>query len=1070
MLYFDLNKAMNPDLVKVLRPVTKGGKTHMQHFWVRPSQVTKNDQVVGNKGVYDAYITSQKAIQNSQQKAKSKIDFAKFNAYKDAKDRDSAIQYAKSCGVSWDEHANSAINWMRLCMAVSKLSDTTVMVNKKAPKSSVTDLSGLDKAAFDAADSKIKVKQMVTTFGRDKTMSIAKQLGVSWTDSPNEGINWMRASIAIQKYVENKTLDQLSGGNSPATTVANNPKPDTKPLNEIEILPSHSDRDKAIISLINKITDKDDIELYTKSGMIAEDDEAKEYLKNTLMKKYKNSSSNNSSRCYSSVTREEVMTLLSKPFKGVPKKNIKQALRRSEFVDDKTFANMMVPRGSADNFTKVSTTVPKLIQKLSNFGQDIWLENNTYVGNQGARSVYTSFGGINVEDFQSSEKSDVNNHGICKVLEHIKTSDPEYAPECDRMKKCYTEMMKICGNNYLLLSTILECPWDTDPNYWRQTATITKIKDLYNKADKTITALLSELKKLNLSPEDTNETLRRLVSSYVSDRYWSQSAAIFPYWDKDGNQLGDLDCTQNPVLRDAVGNISISFTSIMSSLARTYTTGETPKIIETLNELTEDKYDRIHELQMEMLRYEPYDISAHAPISLKPHEIPQRQFEEDYSPHYSGDHPETDAVLSNMLKIGNTNSFLEQIAKGDFAPSAANSQGEDYSVNCDYHVENLGLRKAYGWAPSKYSNIDEVKAKKQEQLNKMNVIKYSDFKSIKQEIDDTGKTGIIGQERYSDSQSRALSVSINYLGMQNKSSIGYKLFQDQIDTVVQFLPQIKTTRVKTDEDVKKWVHKTIGINSDDLWKPKSNTSSGNNTQLLDLRKKLFDKANCSLRTMSDSEQKDLLHQVKMDFDYVDNGKRVPIGQRAYANRTLVFHGHTYEVNNSNNQEKLKEEAQKLNETPQLMYHGTSYSAATSIVGVEGEFRISGKDADSRSGTMLGNGIYSAKLVGKTLPYIGNNTYSYDSYDQSTEYSPGDACDGILLVCEGVLGKSYHSSTSTYDARYHNDGTYDSISAGAGASMGGSTLKEFERVVTRKSMIAPKYIVDCGARKYDRSIK
>lgn len=269
-IVFDLSKAMDKSkLVKVQRPVTKAGKTFMQNFWVSPNQVKDTDRILHNRGLYDAHKAAQDLVKDRNASAKTKLDVNKFNNFKDNKDRDTAIQYAKSCGVIWSEHANPAINWMRVCMAVSKLSDDVSI----SQKNGIIELSKLDKQAFDAADGKSKVKQMVTTFGRDKTIDIAKQLGITWDEHPNSAISWMRASMAIQKYMEGKILDNLTG--TPVSQL--NPPSDT--ADTIKILSSHSERDKAMINLINSISDEEDIELFSKIGIVAEDDTARDYLK-----------------------------------------------------------------------------------------------------------------------------------------------------------------------------------------------------------------------------------------------------------------------------------------------------------------------------------------------------------------------------------------------------------------------------------------------------------------------------------------------------------------------------------------------------------------------------------------------------------------------------------------------------------------------------------------------------------------------------------------------------------------------------------------------------------------------
>lgn len=112
------------------------------------------------------------------------------------------------------------------------------------------------------------------------------------------------------------------------------------------------------------------------------------------------------------------------------------------------------------------------------------------------------------------------------------------------------------------------------------------------------------------------------------------------------------------------------------------------------------------------------------------------------------------------------------------------------------------------------------------------------------------------------------------------------------------------------------------------------------------------------------------------------------------------------------------------------------------------------------------GIYVAKMVGKNCPYIGNDKYSYTSYTAADKDTKGRA-DGVLIVCDTVFGKygEFNDSITAQRNNKNEGGTYDSVAVGAGALMpGGGAVKEYECIVTRQNMVAPRYLVDCGARR------
>lgn len=64
--------------------------------------------------------------------------------------------------------------------------------------------------------SKQRLAQILSSHSRDEVMDFAKKNGVSWTEHSHVGINWMRASIAIQKHIDSNgdAWKSFEGGNS----------------------------------------------------------------------------------------------------------------------------------------------------------------------------------------------------------------------------------------------------------------------------------------------------------------------------------------------------------------------------------------------------------------------------------------------------------------------------------------------------------------------------------------------------------------------------------------------------------------------------------------------------------------------------------------------------------------------------------------------------------------------------------------------------------------------------------------------------------------------------------------
>lgn len=120
---------------------------------------------------------------------------------------------------------------MRACMAASKASNpaqsTTNNTNSSKPS---TDTKASGKSTEEA---KKAVKDLLSANNNDrkKVMQIAKASGVTWKESDNDGINWMRASLAIQKHHESgksisaSSSDSKSDKNSDSTSGIKQLKP-----------------------------------------------------------------------------------------------------------------------------------------------------------------------------------------------------------------------------------------------------------------------------------------------------------------------------------------------------------------------------------------------------------------------------------------------------------------------------------------------------------------------------------------------------------------------------------------------------------------------------------------------------------------------------------------------------------------------------------------------------------------------------------------------------------------------------------------------------------------------------
>ena len=288
-LIFDLNKAMLDKSKLVQVEITVQGKngTFTRKQWKNPADVKSTDKVIGNQNVLDEFNKRMKAMAVAQQNAKGQFDPVQFDSLKLSKDKTKAMEYAKKCGVQWKEHAtNSAINWMRCIMAVNQLNNVAVKVSAK--HLNTANIS----SSWDSMTKKEKMSELMKNNSRSDLMEFAKANGITWKEDAKDGINWMRASMAIQKYIEGKNLVDLNtDAKLSVDTQKKQDKPKPEPKKEsdkIEVPANATTRQKNLIGLINNTTNESDLRLFKACGIIAEDDDAKAFLKDKMFPAYKN--------------------------------------------------------------------------------------------------------------------------------------------------------------------------------------------------------------------------------------------------------------------------------------------------------------------------------------------------------------------------------------------------------------------------------------------------------------------------------------------------------------------------------------------------------------------------------------------------------------------------------------------------------------------------------------------------------------------------------------------------------------------------------------------------------------
>lgn len=196
-------------------------------------------QPASNKSQFKLTITTPKEDKNDTKKpddkqsslstffqtksSNPKYDVAKILA--DGHKREDIMSEAKKAGITWKESDKEGINWMRASMAIQKhISNGISQPAKAAQQPKAT------KVQPDSSSVKSEINELSSKHSKDKVIEAAKSVGVSWNETDNKGINWMRCAMSLNKAIadDSSIKDKLksalevnnskSGTNVPTTS------------------------------------------------------------------------------------------------------------------------------------------------------------------------------------------------------------------------------------------------------------------------------------------------------------------------------------------------------------------------------------------------------------------------------------------------------------------------------------------------------------------------------------------------------------------------------------------------------------------------------------------------------------------------------------------------------------------------------------------------------------------------------------------------------------------------------------------------------------------------------------
>ena len=732
-------------LVKVQRTVTRGGKTFTQNFYVKPSEVKSTDKVIGGQQ------NLLPAMGSVAKPAAGVLDMAYFDMLASS-DKTKALDYLKSCGITWNEHTHAGINWMRAKQALAAQgtnlgttqvnsqpqAQNTVSAQNSQPKGSSSEFDKissvqqeLNKELADCKNGREKVIVMKKKIGTDGCEYMAEQFGVTWNKNDHAAINWMRLSAALQKY-----FDEKDGTVSPKNTSSSSPKSTNINKDELPIPKNATQRKQNIIKLLNNITDESDLESYISVGMLPEDDVSKSFILDKLVPKYttfasahlKKTTSSNGKNRYNSNNywgfADQVSYDLN--YEGCAKKVVGYGLR--ELYTGFNMAMITDPRSQMSTLVgdyysrsnKVNTTLgimTDLNDTFAYYTTDEYAEDKMGVMS-GKYMTNKGYTGYDPDEYE--KRYDPEKEGFVRAMRTVQKKYPQLEAKSNDMVDTYDEMMRICKGNPRLLEGILsQDSWtdmniDGKPETWHfgdsspYRIKPQNAKETLRVIDLQYQAILQVMTEKGMSKEAIVKTL--------GNTWYNDDLTDFVLRDEDGMQVEHVniialarDSSGMPILNDA--NSQLCCRKFLKYMCAKYTTDnsmdvyydkevlESYKAYQQVANFTASDYlqvqDKLHKLFGYKFTKTNLNTGREEMVDLT--KVDASKFGDilnDYKVTAVFD-KDKDYVLSNLFMMS-MEKRLHQSVVDDITQnpsSALNKKGYDYSGNYSFYFPSYNQQK-----------------------------------------------------------------------------------------------------------------------------------------------------------------------------------------------------------------------------------------------------------------------------------------------------------------------------------------------------------------------------------------
>lgn len=1090
-------------LVQVQRTVTRGGKTFIQKFWVNPNQVKSTDKVIGNSQNLLPKIGS---VPKPPKGVLSQpyLDSIMSNKTK-------VIEYLKECGVTWKENHNPGINWMRAMVAAKAALNNQSTNNVSSSTATTTTnqtvldaMSMLDQSALDdfnkCSNGREKVVVLKKHLGQDGCIKFAKLYGVTWNEHDHKSINNMRMSMALQSALDADagTTSTKVGG---APKGNQNAKKDThiEQSNELPIPPDATPRMRNIISLINGISNIDELNVYTGVGMIPEDDVAKSFIYDKLSPKYnewKHSSTKNGKGSSGEFSKTMNSTL---KVQGISKHATESGFRTwndyfrvSQILDPRKSISSIYSDIASRTAFGIHDIMNDIYEAFSTYATDDFEipDTSIYTGNN-MNNYPTNIGYTGWDSREWSSRFDENKDGFIRYLRHVADINPGTQSKVESMISQYKSMLSKVGYNHKLLINVLGSTyWNIDEFGTFPTFNMGIVKTpedaraLKETMEYQSDVIPKILRQLGYSDKSIVQTL--LHNNVV---YGWDSLTMF---DEHGNLLRDTSKPKDPftgkypimsidltkVINPETGEYYFDahdsrilpgqHTSVTNRNVKDYIlhklTGDSlnenlQNCINNINALasiSKEDFAEIHSTAMNMFGLCVQDINTKEPVTEVTYDIlsrihRNRAYEVTAT---TDDNPELDTILANL-----NFSFVDIQAKRKVISGtkrskscAINNFGDDYSGNFDYYYPTNPLQSSQYRIAHSFNSIlradkltaDELNDKINNQLLEAPVLTsdYLDHLSDFYLAECNNDPNIMASTIRKEGLFRVVndgSVSSEFHPLKDvlyQASVGITSHIPKMRVVKNFEQTIaKRLNYKPYNDTTTSQH--------DAGKVDIDTKS----DIRKARESALKSIHCTIAVEDESKSLQMRKDMLKNFDYDGvTHKKIYDGGNAGGDRRVLFNSRFFKINNSQMEEEFQDYQTKLGQVPDdaTYYHGTSYGSAAGIIGVTGGWKF---NIDARSGRMLGEGAYFGNKVGKIMPYASERAYSYLDKD------PGTDADGVIILSDLLQGAAGERTICDPDS-----------------PSSGRSILGYETSVRNNKCIFAHHMVDVSCRSYGRNVK